>query len=310
MDISRFFQDYSIRRAHEGEKHYRSGWYNIPCPFCSGHSGNHLGYSLSSNYFKCWRCGYKSIPKVVMRLLGVDFVQAKKIIKQYKGKTRDGGAKARVKRHRFTKPEDCGPLLQNDAAFEYLRFERGFTRKDAIWIAKRFKLEATGCMGWLDDMDLSFRIIAPIFHEDDMVSWQSRDISNLSSLKYITCPAKYERKEHKQVLYNAPDPDNYPIIVVCEGIIDVWKVVLSGFPATCCFGVEYTYAQLKLLSKYKKVIIFLDPDKAGSNQAAKLFKQLVFAGVDAEVIKNKHDKDPGEMRKTLIRKILNPYFNQ
>ena len=205
-------------------------------------------------------------------------------------------------------PDDLYVLSSYKAGLNYLMYVRGFSRQDSMWLTKRYKLGCTGCEGFFEYgeemMDLSLRIIAPIFHKNKVVSWQSRDITENAFLKYITCPASVEIIEHKKVLYNAPDPDKYKIIILCEGIVDVWKVVLSGFPATCCFGVEYTYEQLKLLLQYDKVRIFLDPDKAGMISAKKLIKQIIFAGKDAEIVKNLYGCDPGEMTKKLIRKIL------
>lgn len=314
MDIERYYQDYSIRRGFEGEKHYRKGWVNCPCPFCTGNPGNHLGYNLANEYFKCWRCGHKSHEKVITRQLGITHKAARKILKLYRGKSFVPKAEIKVKKIKFKFPLDILPIIQNRVAMNYMRQERGFSRQDIHWLWKRYQLMATGDMGFFNyadkEMDLSYRIIAPIMHDLDIVSWQSRDITDTAYLKYITCPAIVETIEHKKVLYNAPDPRKHRTIILCEGIVDVWKVILAGFPATCCFGVSYTYDQLKLLLKYDKVLIMLDPDKAGAESSSNLIKQMIFAGKDAEVISHGYDKDPGDMTKKLIRKILIPLMNQ
>lgn len=314
MDIERFYQDYSIRRGYEGEKHYRKGWINCPCPFCTGNPGNHLGYNLGSGYFKCWRCGHKSHEKVIIKLLGIDYRAAKKIVRSYQGKTYVKPAEIKVTKLKFKFPGDILPITKNQAAMAYMRQVRGFSRQDIHWLSKRYQLQATGDMGFFDfqekELDLSHRIIAPIINDGEIVSWQSRDISNTAFLPYITCPAVVEKIEHKKVLYNPPDFAKYKIIILCEGIMDVWKVALAGFPATCCFGVEYTYDQLKLLLRYDKVLIFFDPDAAGKNQAKTLIKQLIFAGKDAEIVKHQYDADPGDMPKKQIRKILISLMNK
>lgn len=309
MDTRSLYNDYSIRFAYSGDRHYKPGWINIPCPFCTGNSGNHLGYNIVKNYYKCWRCGFKPVSKVLMRILGISYSEAQRIVKEYKGQTRESRTAPKVVKIAFKMPDDTKPLLKNRMAIQYLIEERGFTRQQVHWITKRFHLQATDFMGYLDDLDLSYRIIAPIFHEGEVVSWQSRDYTDTSSLKYITCPAAVEVIEHKEVLYNAPNPIKYPIVVLCEGIVDVWKVVLAGFPATCCFGVEYKTKQLKLLREYKKVIMFMDPDRAGKIASDKLKRRLIFAGVNAYNILNKWDKDPGDMHIRLIEKILNPLMN-
>lgn len=310
MDIERFYQDYSIRRGYEGEKHFRKGWVNAPCPFCVGNPGNHLGFNLAKNYFKCWRCGHKSHEKVIIKLLGIDYRAAKKIVRSYQGKSYTKPAEIKVTKLKFKFPADMAPIIKNPAAMAYMRKERGFTKQDIHWLFKRYQLQATGDIGFFEyqekEMDLSYRIIAPILYDGEVVSWQSRDITDTAFLPYITCPAVVETKEHKTVLYNAPDPSKFKIIILCEGIMDVWKVALAGFPATCCFGVEYTYEQLKLLLRYDKVLIFFDPDPAGKVHAKTLIKQMIFAGKDAEIIKHSYNKDPGDMNKLRIRKILKP----
>ena len=308
MDITRLYENYSIRYAFNGERHFKPGWINIPCPFCTGHSGNHLGFNQNKKYFRCWRCGHKPITKVLCKLLGISYGQAKKLVKQYKGRIHRAPAQIKVIKVQFKMPDDTGPLILNDIAMQYMQEDRGFSYLDTRWVAKRFNLYATGMLGDLDDMDLSFRIVAPIFHENEIVSWQSRDYTNTSNLKYVTCPGSIEIIGHKKVLYNAPDSFDYPVIVLCEGIIDVWKVFLSGFPATCCFGVEYTSEQFRLLAQYKRIIIFMDPDQAGRRSAKRLKRQLIFAGKDAHIINNSWEKDPGDMTKSKIKDILNPIF--
>lgn len=312
MDMISLFQDYGLRRASEGEKHYRPGWINVPCPFCSGHIGNHLGFNIEKEYWKCWRCGYKDLSKVIERLLGISYKEADKVIRRYQGKTKNIVSKQKVIRLKFKMPDDTGAITRNKAAMQYMIEERGFTRADIHWLAKKYQLKAIGDLGWLEwsekEMDLSFRILAPIYHDLEIVSWQTRDITDNAYLKYITCPGLLEKIEHKHVLYNAPDSKQFPFIILCEGIFDVWKVVLAGFPATCCFGVEYTYYQFLLLKQYKKVFIFMDPDKAGLISSRKLIKQLIFSGSDGEIVKNLTGNDPGDMTKKKIKKILIPYM--
>ena len=312
MNINQIYQDYSIRSAHENDKHYREGWVNTSCPFCTGNPGNHLGWNLSSNYFFCWRCGPKSTLQTLSTLLGVSFQEAKQIQRKYKNGRNYTPKKINVIKSQFRLPSLMGSILKNKLAFNYMK-ERGFSKKDLITLEKHYLLKCTKGVSLYDNMDLCYRIIAPIIfnhgqHElsGQMVSWQSRDVTGNSDLKYITCAAKREIIEHKKILYNAPDYDN--TVVLCEGIFDVWKVFLTGYLSTCCFGVEYTPDQLKLLMNYNKVLLFLDPDKAGLRNAKRLFKQLLFAGVNAEIVDNKYGKDPGDLSKYEINECLINYI--
>lgn len=308
MDIRSLYNDYTIRYAHDGERHYKPGWINIPCPFCTGNPGNHLGYSINKNFFKCWRCGHKKVPKVLQKILGVSYPESLRIIKEYKGTTKQQSAKINVKKVKFKFPDDTTSLIKNIVAVDYLK-SRGFSKIDIFWLQKKFDLLATSNDSCLDDLDLSYRIVAPIIHDAEIVSFQTRDYTGTSKLKYITCPAKFEIKEHKTVLYNAPNPKKFPVVVLCEGIFDVWKVSLAGFPSTCFFGVEFKQEQFNLLKNYRKIIIFLDPDQAGKRATKKLKRKLIFSGKDVIEIPNQYNKDPGDMSISTIKKILKPLIN-
>lgn len=305
MDIVKIYQDYSIRSAYENDQHYRDGWVNTGCPHCSGNPGNHLGWNLAGNYFFCWRCGGKSTLQTLSKLLGVSFQEAKNIERKYKSGRTFHNKKIKVIKSKFKMPQMMVNISDYKMALNYM-LKRGFFKNDIKDLEQQFHLKAIKSVSIYDNLDLCYRIVAPIIFNKEFVSWQSRDLTNNSSLKYITCPAKREVIEHKKILYNAPEYSN--TIVLCEGIFDVFKVFLSGYNSTCCFGVEYTNDQLLLLMKYKRVLIFLDPDKAGRKHTKDFFQRLVFAGINAEMVKNKYNKDPGEMSKKLINECLKPYF--
>ena len=304
MNIIEIYNNYGIGYAHEGDRHYRNNWVNIPCPFCSGNPGNHLGFNLTEKYYACHRCGGHPIPKVLVKVLGISYHEVQKLIKSNTGKIQHKTKKIRIKRKNYKMPSLLVSVTNNKLAFNYLK-KRGYTTKDIKTLEKVYDLQATGPVSFFEKMDLCYRLLAPIKHKGKMVSWQTRDLTNKSKAKYITCPKNREKMEHKHILYNAPDEQN---IVLCEGIFDVWKVFLSGYPATCCFGVEYTNEQLKKLTYYENVYLFFDPDKPGKKQGKLLLNRLIFAGVNCTLIKTDNTKDPGDMTKKEIKQILTQYI--
>jgi len=160
-------------------------------------------------------------------------------------------------------------------------------------------------------MDLKFRILAPIYFKGEMVSWQTRSIAKKSTLKYLTCPGIIEKMDHKSLIYYEPQMwDNLPYtLILVEGIFDVWKVYLAGFFCGCGFGVELTIDQIYWIKKnFKRVIFFLDSDKAGDQKSKVLFNQLLFSGIDCEMVKALPGEDPGSMEIWDIQKILDPFF--
>lgn len=306
MDIEKIYSDFSVVIADSSDKHFRDGWINTSCPFCTGNPGFHLGFNVFGDYFYCWRCGKKPTIKALSKILGVSFDEAKKICKQYKGKSKIGNTQIRVKKLEFKFPSLCIPVTENPLSMRYLMDRRGFSKRDILKLQKKFSLVATKFGSQFDNMDLSYRIIAPIIFKGKVVSWQSRDMTGKSALKYLTCPKNRETMDHKTLLYNELIPSG--TILVVEGIFDVWKCYLAGFRAVSTFGVEYTYPQLNRLLSYENILIFMDPDRAGRKHAAELKNRLIFGGRQSTIIKHGLDKDPGGMTINEIKGIVEPYF--
>ena len=86
MNIAQFFQDFGVDTSASGNKHYRRGWVNTHCPFCTGSQNYHLGYNLHGGYFNCYRCGFKPEIKVIAALLRIPYNEARDIYRKYQGK--------------------------------------------------------------------------------------------------------------------------------------------------------------------------------------------------------------------------------
>ena len=315
MDFERFLRDYSIHFAGPGERHYRAGWINMPCPFCYGNAGNHLGYNIFGDYAVCHRCGGKSQVKVIQKILNIKYYQAIDILRKYRGSSK-GRIKSlgiQVNKVAFRFPDDLGPLSKSKMAMRYMRKDRKhFSLIDIMWLQKRYGLQATGSEGLFfygeKQLDLSYRILAPILFDYEVVTWQTRDFAGRNSkIKYMACPEQVEKIHHKHILYNPPDPNDYRFIILCEGIFDVWKCRLAGFPATCFFGVKYTSQQFRALLDYDRVLVLFDPDKAGDASCKQLRRQLLFAGKRISFIENML-VDPGDMAKNDIYEMINPLW--
>src|SRR4029077_16224057 len=93
------------------------------------------------------------------------------------------------------RPSDLGPL--REAHRRYLR-HRGF---DPDIIAGQWQIQGTGPVSTLDGIDYRNRIFIPILWDEKEVSFQTRDITNRSRARYISCPAPRELTPHKNVLY-------------------------------------------------------------------------------------------------------------
>jgi len=306
MNIQKLYEDFSIPYAPEGHRHYRDGWINTNCPFCSGHEGMHLGWEIESNHYYCWRCGFHKTTTTISKLLRITEQEVKHIIRQYRvGITTTKETKAKIRRKAFRLPSNTEPLSVRHK--QYLE-RRGF---DPDYLETQYGLLGTGPVSTLDKINYKFRIIAPIYwiHGDDQVSFQGRDITNRSKLKYITCPKDRELIFHKDILYMNTFPNDlslppFDIGICVEGITDVWRF---GDYSFATFGIEYTHKQVRLISQmFKRVAVVFDDEPQAVIQANKLVGELKFRGVDAWRVDI--DGDPGGMKQVdadyLVKNII------
>ncbi len=307
MDIIKLYQHYNIQISPGNTKHCRPGWVQISCPFCSGSFGYHLGFKINGEYYNCWRCGGHNIIKVFMKILGVSKSEAFKILKQYQT---DSGIKGKVtkpqpqlKRKGFKLPTGLRSVEKVSLIHKYLQFQRGFSKAQIKKLVFHFHIQACTPLSGIDKLKLAYRVFMPIFTDKKMTSFQTRDCTGKSDLKYLACPQNREAIDHQKSLYNNTADKSYVVLV--EGIFDVWKIFLAGYHSCCCFGVDITAEQKQLIMEYNKIYIWFDPDKPGQKKAKELYTDLLFAGKECCVITTKGDKDPGDMSLSRIQKILN-----
>lgn len=275
MNIIQLFQDYNISFQTEGNKHCRPGWVNIDCPFCSGIPDLHLGFNLTKNYFNCWRCGGKNIIIVIQKLLKISKSEVKEIIKQYDGITTPQTlpkTKITVRKKAFKFPSNHDFLLQSHK--NYLE-KRKFNWQKLV---SNWNIMGTGPISHLDNINFKHRIIIPIHWNGKCVSFQARDITDKSDLKYITCPKNREVIFHKHILFG--NQLKWGDVGICvEGVFDVFRF---GFNAFATFGIKYTPEQMRLMVKtFKRVIVCYDDDSNAIAQANKLVAELRFRGVSS-----------------------------
>jgi len=300
MNITKFYEDFNIFYASEGDRHYRPGWINVECPFCTGNPGFHLGWNLENNYFYCHRCGHHWDCPTIAKLIGVSKKEAQQILKQYKiGKPRvakEVKVKIRAKSHKFP----SGAMLLTDRHKLYLE-KRGF---DPDRLEREWNLFGTGPVAMLDGINYKHRIIAPVFWNGMRVTFQARDITGKHRLKYMACPQDRELVHHKDILYGKQTAWNGTGIAV-EGIFDVFRFGVSAFAT---FGIKYTSSQVRFIAKmFQRVTIVFDPEEQALKQANKLMNELKFRNVQANVMSGL-DNDPASMKQDdadyLVKTIL------
>jgi len=261
LDIEKVFLHNGIPIASGGQRHYRQGWLNTPCPFCTGNPGNHLGWNVNQQYFVCIRCGWKPVDQVLAALISNE-ATLKTVLQDYKVTRVKVKAKDKIATATKCKLPWNQPL--NKRARSYLRGRRFNPAHIAhLWdICSTHEMSTTMFQN---------RIIAPIYSQGRLVSFQTRDITNRANLRYITASKEEEVIHHKHLLYGMDQVPTDSMVVV-EGITDVWRL---GFGAVCTFGIKYTNYQLLQLAKFRnRFVLFDTQDKQAKKQGRKLAEQL------------------------------------
>jgi len=253
FNAEKFLIDYDIKHFTEG-KNVQEGWVNIKCPFC-GDKSNHGGFNPIEAYYNCWRCDWHSLQEIITTITEITYSEVNRIIKQYsKFSSIAKKKKAEVKQGKLLLPESTEELKKNHK--KYL-MKRNF---DPDKLEKEFGLKGTGNYG-----GYKYRIIAPIYYDERLVSYQGRDVTNRQELRYKACSKLEELIFHKYILYNIDNARGETAIAV-EGITDVWRL---GAGSVATFGTGFTLAQVNLLTnRFKRLFILYDTN--AEKQAEKI----------------------------------------
>lgn len=287
IDIQKLYKDHNIPFWTSGPN-VANGWVNIRCVMGCQDVSNHLGFSPQGN-FACWKCGSHPLRKVLSRLLRISEDEVSSVIRQYGGRAHrrhfdDDETRIRIGTQKFQFPSNTDAM--NHRHKQYL-INRKF---DPDKLEREWKLFGTGPISSLDGIDFKHRIVAPIYWNGKCVSFQARDFTNKSKLRYITCPGSRELVQHKSIIYGKQDEWQNSTIVT-EGIFDVFRF---GPKTVATFGIEYTIAQVYVISRrFKRVFVVFDSESQAQEQARRLVAELQFRNVDA--IQITIENDPGSM---------------
>lgn len=149
------------------------------------------------------------------------------------------------------------------------------------------------------------RLVVPIMQGLTLVGWQARIIAPMPRHvpKYMTSP----NLRKNQVIYNLDNAILHPIVVIVEGVFDVWR---TGDASVCMFGKTVSAKQRLLLETvYGQAggcIIALDQDaEQTSYKLAETFRQndkmFPLGTVVAQLPEN---KDPDECTLPELQAIL------
>lgn len=288
FNIKRFLEDNRVSCVESGE------WFNIACPFCKD-TGKHLGLTENEGAH-CWRCGKKKFNIVLKAILGDSSPLLTQTRERYgqRGKRSSRTNLEKQKRESLILPR--GLLTEAPKmALDYLK-SRNF---DPKYLEEVWGIKYTGAFG-----DYKFRIITPIYHNEKLVSFQGRDYTGRSNLRYKACSKDNEVREHQQCLYGSWLVTNDTVVVV-EGITDTWRL---GPGAVATFGISFTIGQVELLSKYRKVVILFDYEEQAIKAAHELADQLRILNNEIDVsIVIMEGGDPAELPQEEADEFMREY---
>jgi len=287
----KFCIDYNIPYRTEG-KNCAPGWTQVRCPFCiGGDQGFHGGINTGTDegYTNCWKCGYHSLVDTIRELVYTNYSETVEIIRVYSNKNQEKIKRPKTKVETLKFPVGTTDLQESHK--KYLR-KRNFNPDK---LERIFGLKGTGHLG-----DYKFRIIAPIYLENNLISYQGRDITGKALLRYKACSKENEVIYHKHSLYGIDLITNGCALIV-EGVTDVWRL---GTGAICPFGIEYTKEQVLLIArKCKTVFILFDNEEGAQEKAQKLAWELSCLGVSAFVVTG-ISTDPGALSEKEAESII------
>lgn len=225
----------------------KRGEINIRCPFCgSADPSFHMGISLETGWYSCWRNRVqhsgKSPVRLLMRLLRVPYGVAREMAGLGEDSVdpdgfdalaarlmgRDGAAGApgtALPRRVLDLDPGFEPVSQRGRTrrhWDYLVEQRGFSSADVVALGSHYGVCA-GVRG-----DWSDRVVLPYYLDGAVVTWTGRAIG-ASSMRYRDLARGESILPPKETLYNHDAMlGGGRALVVQEGPFDALKVDLYG----------------------------------------------------------------------------------
>jgi len=281
-----FYKDHGIEYRTEG-KNVTAGWVNINCPFHSDKTF-HLGFDPRTGVYHCWHCKSFSPKKIVRYFIRGNWEE---VFNKYQIKNQIRNNLKSQSREKEIPSNIKYPINRWTDRHQSYLMKRGFNPDT---IKQKYKITGTDYL----DPEFPMRIIIPIFLNNRMVSFQTRDITNKADLRYKGLNKEKEIISLKETLYNI-DNCRKDWIVLTEGVFDVWKF---GDNCCCTFGVSYTKKQLFLLNKYKKIFICFDSDEAGAEAAERIGEELSLLGKECYIF-SLEKKDIDSLTETELQEL-------
>lgn len=319
MNLIKILKQHNIEFREEG-KNISKGWIGINCPFCQDDEGYHLGIFPKTRFWSCWKNnnhkgnGYYRLFKKLLNcseeqlrflcedkklLVEDEFLTIKNKLSATKTVAKSNCLSGLKFLPEFMEIKDYGDTKK---FWDYL-IDRGFD--EPLKLISKYTLKC--CLIG----NYKFRIIIPVYKNNELVTWTSRSIYKNAKLRYLSHPQEQSILNIKYTLF---DYDYIKVggdvLFITEGPFDAMKLqylfTSPNYKATCLYTKSITSQQEVLLSsiakKFRKIIIMLDRNELRST--LELSKRLNYIpNLTLKSFPFQDVKDPGELTKKHIYAI-------
>lgn len=292
MNIRDWFAIWGIPVAPVGNRHYREGWVNTPCPYCQTTDKYHMGFSEAYWNAVCWRCGKQNSWDAIQKLQPA--VTRSDLQKAYSGRR---APKELIKPTGTYSAPEVSPLRKSQ--WEYLQ-SRGYNPAALVkeWGVQGIKKGTV----WRDRR-LRSRVFVPIHYKGKAVSWTSRAVDEQDPQRWLSAALKEETICHKDIVYGWDAVRHTAVIV--EGPTDAWAIG-PGAVATC--GTGFTTSQILLLSYAMRRVLCFDRSSAAQRRAKEMANELSTYPGETIIVEIETGDDPGEANKDEIEEIRKTFL--
>jgi 5S rRNA maturation endonuclease (ribonuclease M5) len=150
----------------------------------------------------------------------------------------------------------------------------------------KFKPQIDQCGKPVSSVLWKDRLLIPIDFEKMPYSLEGRDYTRKQYPKCL-----YPKGCKTDICFNQDNLNQYELLIVCEGLMDIHKIWTSITKnVTCTFGVSLSERQKTFLQSASNLILYIDDDPAGYNSVS-IFEKFMRKDFKVAVTSG---KDPGE----------------
>jgi hypothetical protein len=286
-----FLDNHNIEYIERGHNIGRD-WLGLSCPYCNDDPSHHLGVSLKTGHWHCWRRhhdGGSRPHNLIMKLIGCTYQQAEEIVgstlPEYGYADLSGLInldflfpkiqKIKMNENKTLEfPDEITPIQIHSFAFSivssYLE-SRGYNKQETVSLIRMYDLH------FAFNGPFSYRIVFPIRYNNKLVTWTGRSIAQSERLRYKSLSLDEEKarmqglpqalKNIKHCLFDYDDiSGGGSCLVITEGPFDACRIShfgdKLGIYGTCLFGLQASQEQLSLIAeirhKFKDLVVIGD----------------------------------------------------